>query len=101
MTDPGKDLERLLRAAAQVPGEEPAAAPFGFDTRIVALWREGKFPRNGLSGLLRRVAMVSAAVLVVSTVAVLRELQHSDEIGDTTTNEYVIADAAIQNEFLK
>ena len=103
MNDADKNLERLLRAAAERPAgkDEPIETPFGFDTRVVALWREGNLPRNGLSGLLRRVALLSAAVLVVSSFAVVRELQQNKEVGDSTTNEFAIADSAIQSEFLK
>jgi hypothetical protein len=101
MKNADKELERLLRAAAQARDEEPAEVPFGFDTRVVALWREGSVPRNGVSGLLGRMALLSAAVLVVSTVAAVRELQQSNEVGDATTNEFAIADSVIQNEFLK
>jgi hypothetical protein len=103
MNDADKNLQRLLRAAAaaQTGKEEPVDMPFGFDTRVVALWREGKFPRNGVGGLLRRVALLSAAVLVVSTFAVLRELKQNNEAGDLATNEFALADSAIQSEFLK
>jgi hypothetical protein len=101
MNKADKNLERLLRAAAQIREEAPAELPFGFDTRVVALWRAGSFPRNGVSGLLRRVALLSAAVLVVATVAAVRELQQGNEIGDATTNEFAIADSVIQSEFSK
>jgi hypothetical protein len=92
-------LERLLHSAAQVRDEIPATPPFGFETRIVALWRAGTNPANGLNRLLRRVALLSAAVMVVSTAAAVRELQRNREVGDSVTNEYAIADSAIQNEF--
>ena len=32
-------IDRLLRSAAKMGEEHPAAMPFGFDTRVVALWR--------------------------------------------------------------
>ena len=31
-------IDRLLRSAAQAREEAPAEMPFGFDTRVVALW---------------------------------------------------------------
>ena len=31
-------VDRLLRSAAQAGDEAPAEMPFGFDTRVVALW---------------------------------------------------------------
>ena len=101
MSDRGKDLDRLLRSAAQASEEIPAVPPFGFETRVVSLWRSGTNPPNGLSGLLRQVALLSAVVMVVSTAAAVRELRQNREIGDSVTNEFAIADSAIQKEFLK
>jgi len=51
--------------------------------------------------LLRRVAFVSAVIIVLSTIATLREAGQSREIGESLTNEYAIADSAIQTEFLR
>ncbi len=93
-------IDRLLRSAAQVR-EDPAAMPFGFDTRVVALWRARAPRANGVMSLLRRVALLSAVVIVVSTVAAVREANQSREIGESLTNDYAIADSAIQDEFLK
>ena len=33
------EIDRLLRSAAKIGEEHSAAMPFGFDTRVVALWR--------------------------------------------------------------
>jgi hypothetical protein len=94
-------IDRLLRSAALTGEEDPAAMPFGFDTRVVAFWR-ATFPTgNGVMQLLRRVAALSAAVIVVSTIAVIRETNQSREIRESLTNEFAIADSAIQDEFLK
>ncbi len=101
MSDRGKDLDRLFRSAAEASEEIPAVPPFGFETRVVALWRSGTNSANGLSGLLRRVALVSAVIMVLSTIAAVRELRQNREIGDLVTNEYAIADSAIQKECLK
>jgi hypothetical protein len=101
MNDPAKNLDRLLRAAAQTPDDDIPSVPFGFDTRVVALWRSGNFPRNGVSGLLRRVILISTAIAVVSTVAAVRELQQTREVGESFTNDFAIADSAIQTEFSK
>ena len=94
-------LDRLLRSAAQVPDESPGAMPFGFDTRVVALWRATGVKTNGVVQLLRRVAVLSAAVIVISTIATVREANQSREIRESLTNEFAIADSAIQDEFLK
>jgi len=95
-------IDRLLRSAAETPEDLPTAMPFGFDTRVVALWRAISIKANGLTPLLRRVALLSAAVIVISTVAAVREARQSRErVGEPFTNEFAIADSAIQDEFLK
>jgi hypothetical protein len=94
-------IDRLLRSAAKMGEEHPAAMPFGFDTRVVALWRAALPTGDGLMQLLRRVALLSAAVIVVSTVAAVREVNQSREIRGSLTNELAIADSAIQDEFFK
>ena len=95
------DIDRLLRSAAQADNESAAEMPFGFDTRVVALWRAATPNGNGVMQLLRRVAVLSAAVIVVSTIAAVREANQSREIRESLTNEFAIADSAIQDEFLK
>ena len=95
-------IDRLLRSAAETPEDLPTAMPFGFDTRVVALWRAISIKANGLTPLLRRVALLSAAVIVISTLAAVREARQSrEQFGDSFTNEFAIADSAIQDEFLK
>jgi hypothetical protein len=94
-----EQIDRLLQSAAQADEELPAAMPFGFDTRVVALWRAGTPKANGVMQLLRRVAVLSIAVIVISTIAVVRELNHSREIRESFANEFAFADSAIQDEF--
>lgn len=92
------DLSRLLRSAA---GSEdaPAEAPFGFDTRVVALWRGGGFvPSNGIARLLRHVAIIASAVIVISAAAAYREVSRTNERNEPFANEFAIADFAIQDE---
>ena len=93
------EIDRLLRSAAQAPSHDVAAEmPFGFDTRVVALWRAATKP-NGVTSLLRRVALVSAGVIVISTLAALREARQSRERFHDLTNGFAIADTAIHDEF--
>jgi len=92
-------IDRLLRSAAQAHEDFPAGMPFGFDTRIVALWRSSMKKPNGLTPLLRRIALLSAVVIVVSTIAAAREAGQSRKLGESFANEYAIADSAIQDEF--
>ena len=94
-------IDRLLRSAAEAREEEPAGMPFGFDTRVLALWRAAASRSNGVVSLVRRVALLSAAVIVVSTIAAVREANQSRELGESLTNEFTIADSAIQDEFLR
>ncbi|PYK04392.1 MAG: hypothetical protein DME66_09995 [Verrucomicrobia bacterium] len=92
-------IDRLLRSAAQVHEDVPTTIPFGFDTRVVAVWRSGMKRPNGLTPLLRRVALLSAVVIVVSTIAAARETGQNRKLGESLANEYAIADSAIQDEF--
>ena len=94
-----EQIDRLLRSAAQADEEDPAEMPFGFDTRVVALWRAGTPKANGVVQLLRRVAVLSIAVIVISTIAAIREANQSREIRESFANEFAIADSAIQDEF--
>jgi hypothetical protein len=94
-----EQIDRLLQSAAQADEDVPAAMPFGFDTRVVALWRAGMPKANDVMQLLRRVAVLSMAVIVISTIAAIREANQSREIRESLTNEFAIADSAIQDEF--
>jgi hypothetical protein len=94
-----EQIDRLLQSAAKADEEVPAAMPFGFDTRVVALWRAGTPKMNGVMQLLRRVAVLSIAVIAISTVAAIREAKQSREIRESFTNEFAFADSAIQDEF--
>ena len=98
------DLNRLLRSAASAPKEAEQEAPFGFDTRIVAGWRSGKGRTNDIADLipfLRTVGMVALIVLALAGTGVYRQLNDSETQIAPQTNEYAIADSAIQTEFLR
>jgi hypothetical protein len=92
-------IDRVLRSAAQAGDDVPAEMPFGFDTRVIARWRASAAKPNGVTSLVRRVALLSAAVIVISTIAAVRELKESREQFNDLANEYAIADTAIQDEF--
>jgi hypothetical protein len=80
----------------------PATMPFGFVTRMVALWRASATNANGLTLLPRRIALLSTAVITISTVGAVHESrQHREEVGERFTNELAIADSAMQDELLK
>lgn len=99
MNKADENLNRLLRSAAEAKEEIPSVPPFGFETRVVSLWRSGAVPANGISALLRKVAVVSAVVALVATAATAQQLQKNRELSDSVTNEFAIADTAIQTEF--
>ena len=93
------NIDRLLRSAAPGGEGQPAAMPFGFDTRVVALWRAALPTGYGVMQLLRRVAVLSAAVIIISTLTAVREARQSRQQYSELTNEFAIADRAIQDEF--
>jgi hypothetical protein len=94
------DLDRLLHSAAGAKKEEaPIEAPFGFDTRVVALWRaNGNGTARGLRRLVRQVALIAAAVIVIATAGTYHEIKQSRDINGPFANEFAIADSAIQDE---
>jgi hypothetical protein len=94
------EIDRLLRSAARADADETTAEmPFGFDTRVVALWHASGVRPNGVASLLRRVVLLSAAVIAISTLVAIREIKQSQEQYSAFTNEFAIADTAIQDEF--
>jgi len=102
MTDLDGKIDRLLRAAALAKEETRLDAPFGFDTRVVALWRaKDKAALLGLARLVRRVALIAIAVAVVAGAGAYREAGQNRESSEPVANEFAIADSAIQDEFLQ
>jgi hypothetical protein len=95
------DIDRLLRSAAGAP-QSDAEVPFGFDTRIVSGWRSGGAVRNDfadLSRFFRHAGAIACAVLVIAGAAAYRQYREETRFASLTTNEYAIADSAIQTEF--
>ncbi len=100
MKDDDGKIDRLLRAAALSREEAPLEAPFGFDTRVVALWSaKEKAASLGLARLVRRVALIAVAVAVVAAAGAYREAGQSRESSEPLANEFAIADSVIQDEF--
>ncbi|MBV9619314.1 MAG: hypothetical protein JO201_08875 [Verrucomicrobia bacterium] len=95
MNDVG--LDRLLRNAARVKDDAPAEMPFGFDTRVIALSH-----RNGngaaFAMLVRRIAVLAAAVIVLATAGAWFEFNQNGDGAEGIGNEFAIADSAIQDE---
>jgi hypothetical protein len=96
----GSQMGRLLRSAASAQVDQIAAPPFGFETRVVALWRAGAVNGvNGIGRFVRRVAFAAFAVIVLSSAASVWEFRETLAMDEPQTNEFAIADSAIQNEF--
>lgn len=97
-------LDRLLRSAAKI--DEPAtSAPFGFDVRVVALWRESGGAGAGtfgeLTGLARRIVVTAMIVTVFSGIGAYWEVTENEEAAEPSTNAYAIADTAIDAVFFQ
>jgi hypothetical protein len=93
-------LARLLRAAALAKDDAPLEAPFGFDTRVVALWRERTGAESvGLAQLLRRITLVAIAISVLTATGAYFEAKASREHREPFTNEFAIVDSEIESEF--
>lgn len=87
-------LDRLLQAAAKVPNEAPPDMPFGFDTRVVALWRAND-PFLGVTRLLRQVVFVAVTLIVLASAGAWRELNQAGPAGELIGDDYAFADSAI------
>jgi hypothetical protein len=95
------DLDRLFRSAGAVDSPAPEA-PYGFETRIVALWRAGKGQANDtaeLTRFLRGIGAVALAVVTLASAGAYQQFSENEARTAPQTNEYAIADSAIQTEF--
>jgi len=96
------DLDRLLCSAATAVEPPPPEAPYGFETRIVALWRAGNGRASDaaeLTRFLRRIGAVALAVLALASAGAYQQFNENEARTAPQTNEYAIADSAIQTEF--
>jgi hypothetical protein len=102
MNDVDGKIARLLRSAALTSEDVAVEAPFGFDTRVIALWRAGEQAASlSLTRLVQRVALIAAAVTIIATAGAYRESNRNLETSEPSANEFAIADSAIQDEFLQ
>ena len=97
----GTDMDRLLRSAARAPVESTPEAPFGFETRVIASWRSGEGVNDfaDIARFLRRTGAIACAVLVLAGAGAYRQFVTDAALSAPQTNEYAIADSAIQTEF--
>jgi len=98
------DLDRLLRSAANAPEQSAGEAPFGFDTRIIALWRAGGAgpgDTRSVTRVVRLVGALASIVMILAGAGAYRQFVDNEQQTAVSTNEYAIADSAIQTEFLR
>ena len=93
------DLDRLLHAAAASPEAEPEA-PFGFETRVVAMWRSqrasnGSGPR-AFTWMFRRVVATASLVMICASAGAYWQFSENNELTEPTANAYAIADTVIE-----
>jgi dihydrodipicolinate synthase/N-acetylneuraminate lyase len=96
------DLDRLLRSAAKAVDPSTPEVPYGFETRVIALWQAGHGRADDAVELARFLSRVGAVALVVLALASISTYQQFNENEARTTpqaNEYALADSAIQTEF--
>jgi hypothetical protein len=102
MKAPDADLDRLLRSAATAGEPSTPEAPYGFETRVIALWHAGNAQANDaaeLTRFLRTIGAVALAVLALASAGAYRQFNENEERTTPQANEYAIADSAIQTEF--
>lgn len=94
MKESSDQLHRLLRGAAPL-NDDLLAMPFGFDTRVLAHWRDA-VPTDfvAVRQLLRQVVFLSLAVIVLSLAGTYQEFGPSGEV-EPLLDQYAIADSAI------
>jgi hypothetical protein len=96
------DLDRLVKSAAKTGNDESIEMPFGFDTRVVALWRaNGNGAGRGPSAPIPPVALAAAAMIIVPTAGVYQQINQSRDLSEPAANEFAIADSVIQDEFVQ
>ena len=93
------DLDRLLRTAALAKRDATPGMPFGFDTRVIALWRaQANASSVGVTRFLRRVALTAVTIVIVAAAGAYIQADRDRESNEPFANEYAIADTAIQDE---
>jgi len=88
-------LQRLFSVVRRLPSEEIPEAPYGWETRILAHWRESIARRKAAAGLLRGLRW---AALMACVIALLAGTMASDELAAFRSRndpEARIADSAL------
>lgn len=94
------ELDRLLRAAAVSAGPVREEAPFGFDTRLVALWRSrGSVNNDGVWDFAAFVGRIAIGAIIVAAAAsggAIWQLKENEDLDEPVTNVYAMADSVIE-----
>jgi hypothetical protein len=91
-------LDRLLKSAAAAKDATAIEMPFGFDTRVVARWRAtANGGVAGLTRLVRHVGLIAVSVVVLASAGVYFQFNRNTDT--SVSDEFAIADSAIQDEF--
>lgn len=106
MGDLDNQLDRLLRAArAGDDAGVPSDVPFGFETRVLALWKSQRAVQDGDVGeflrWLRGIGAGALAVIALAGAGAWWQFQQNNELAQPMTNAYAIADTAIERIALR
>src|SRR5690349_13169333 len=97
-----QDLDRLFQSAASAPDEPAPEAPFGFDTRVIALWHAASGGTNSVADLtpfLRRIGAMAFVVFLLAGLGFYRQQNENEARTAPQSYEYLIADSEIQTQF--
>ena len=94
------DVDRLLRGAAfaRDEGRFDFDAPFGFDTRVVALWRAqgGSHDFAVLGQWLRRTAAVAVFIAAIASAGAYWAIDDTDDLNSPLAAADSLADQVIE-----
>ncbi len=99
-------LDRLLRGARGGDGAGvPSDVPFGFETRVVALWKSQRAVPDRDAGEFLRwwrgIGVGALAVIAFSGAGAWWQFQQDNELAQPMTNAYAIADTAVERMALR
>jgi hypothetical protein len=77
--------KKMVKVAREVPAGQPAVMPWGFDTRVIALWGVSTAPEDwsALRSLLR-TALATAFLLAMLSLIFAPPNYHGADLGDSS-----------------
>lgn len=95
-------LMKLLKIAARTKDEAPGEIPFGFETRILAKWREIRSDGSAeVARFVRRIALGAIVVTLFGAAIGYQQLRDEEETDEPLANDYALVDSTIQNQLLQ